>query len=1003
MRRCLGRLSIALFALALAPSAALAQATIAGIVRDASGAVLPGVIVEASSPALIEKVRSVVTDEGGQYRIVDLRPGTYNVTFALPGFSTLRREGIALTGSFTATINAEMRVAALEETITVTGAAPQVDVQSAGVQKVIDHEVLDTIPSGRNAFTFGVLIPGVIATTSAGAQIQDVGGNQGSVTLGLNIHGGRQVDQVYTQNGILTTAMATTGFVSRIQVNYSATQEITYDTSGFSAELATGGVRINIVPREGGNTFSGTLFGSFGNDKLQSRNFSQALKDRGLSTPDSVRRNYDINPGFGGPLRRDRLWFYTSGRFNGSSNYVADMFENKNANNPSLWTYVPDRSQKAFNETTYRGGDVRLTWQATPRHKIAGSWVQQNNCECPSSVSAATSPEAATRTEQPLQRKVEADWTFPMTNQLLFEAGGVHQKGVSDRGTWPGLNPEMISVVEQQGNLRYRAAATYRDNFNVSNHLRFAASYITGTHAVKVGVNQNWGHIPNTDWALQPVEYRFNAGVPNRITMRALPAFTDVSVHVNGGAFAQDVWTMNRLTLRYGVRLDFFNSGFPEIRLGPTLLTPLRNVTLAKQDDVVSFKDISPRFGAAYDLFGTQRTALKASLNRYVASMAGGSLLAEGPNPALRFVTSTTRAWTDTNGNFVPDCDLLNLASNGECRGVADTNFGSSIPGSTYDPDVAHGWGRRFYNWEFTLGMQHQVSRGVSLEAGYFRRAFGNFFVTDNRALTSADFDTFSITAPSDPRLPNGGGYVVAGLYDLKPEKFGIPTDDFVTRAKNFGDQIERWHGIDLSTSIRPGGGVLLQGGISTGRGLYDNCEIVAKIPELNSSTVITQYIHGGVTASSGAVWQPQSFCRVEEPFRTQAKFIGSYLVPKIDVQVATTLQSLPGREILAEYVAPNSVVAPSLRRNLSGGAANTTINIVQSGTLYGERLNQVDLRLGKIFRFGGARRVSVHLDIFNALNADTVLTMNNAFGTWQRPTSIMLARFAKISTQLDF
>ena len=1002
MRRSVRQLLIALLWLAAAPSTVLAQASIAGVARDASGAVLPGVTVEAASPALIEKVRSVVTDERGQYRIVELRPGTYSVTFTLPGFSTMRREGIELTGSFTATVNAELRVAALEETITVTGDAPLVDVQSPSVQKVIDHEVLDAIPSGRNAFTFGVLIPGVIATTSAGAQVQDVGGNQGSVTLGLNIHGGRQVDQVYTQNGILTTAMATTGFVSRIQVNYSATQEITYDTSGFSAELATGGVRINIVPREGGNTFSGTLFGSFGNNKLQGSNFSQELKDRGLRTPDSVRRNYDVNPGFGGPLKRDRLWFYVSGRFNASSNYVADMFENENANNPNLWTYVADRSQRAFNETRYRGGDIRLTWQATPRHKIAGSWVQQNNCECPSSVSATTSPEAATRTEQPLQRKLQTDWTFPMTNRLLFEAGAVHQKGVSDRGTWPGLNPAMISVVEQQGNLRYRAAATYRDNYNLSKHVRFAASYITGAHAIKAGFNQNWGKIPNTDWALQPVEYRFNNGVPNRITMRALPEFTDVSVRANGGAFAQDTWTVNRLTLRYGVRLDFFNSGFPEIHVGPTPFTPLRDVTLPKQDDVVSFKDISPRVGGAYDLFGTQRTALKASLNRYVASMAGGSLLAEGPNPALRLVSSTTRTWTDTDRDFVPDCDLMDLAANGECRGVANTNFGSLVPGSTYDPDVSHGWGRRFYNWEFTLGVQQQLLRSVSMEVGYFRRAFGNFYVADNRALTASDFDTFSITAPSDPRLPNGGGYVVSGLYDLKPEKFGTPTDDFVTRASNFGDRIERWHGVDISGSVRPGGGVLLQGGLSTGRTLYDNCEIVAKIPELNSSTVITQYIHGGVTSSSGSVWQSQSFCRVEEPFRTQVKLIGSYVVPKVDVQIAATLQSLPGRAILAEYVAPNAGVTPSLGRNLAGGAANTTINIVQSGTLFGERLNQVDLRLGKIVRFG-TRRVSVHLDVFNALNVNTVLTMNNAFGTWQRPTSIILARFAKISAQLDF
>jgi hypothetical protein len=346
-----GRLRLAVFLLVsavLVPAAASAQASIAGAVRDTSGAVLPGVTVEATSPALIEKVRAAVTDDAGQYRIVDLRPGQYVVTFTLPGFASFKRDGIELTGSFVATVDAEMRVGSLEETITVTGETPLVDVQSATRQRVMDREVLDTIPSGRTATTMGVLIPGVTAQTAGGASTQDVGGNSGDFTLGLSTHGGKQQDQVYMQGGNLTTAMAQSGYVSRIQVNFAGAEEIAISTGGGDAELATGGVRINILPREGGNTFRGGVFVSFGNDSLQGSNFSQALKDQGLRTPDGVKQNYDFNPGFGGPLKRDRLWFYVSSRINLTANYAAESFANANANNPTRWTYVADSNDRGY-------------------------------------------------------------------------------------------------------------------------------------------------------------------------------------------------------------------------------------------------------------------------------------------------------------------------------------------------------------------------------------------------------------------------------------------------------------------------------------------------------------------------------------------------------------------------------------------------------------------------------------------------------------------------------
>ena len=235
----------------------------------------------------------------------------------------------------------------------------------------------------------------------------------------------------------------------------------------------------------------------------------------------------------------------------------------------------------------------------------------------------------------------------------------------------------------------------------------------------------------------------------------------------------------------------------------------------------------------------------------------------------------------------------------------------------------------------------------------------------------------------------------MAGLYDLKPEKFGVPADNFFTRAQHYGEQFENWNGFDIALNLRPGGGVLLQGGTSTGKTTYDNCEIAAQLPESQLGMPVFFVANAGIR-------QPLAFCHVETPLLTQVKFLGSYRVPKVDVQFSATYQGLPGPAIYADYVATNAAIRPSLGRDLAGGAANQTINVVHPGTMYGERLHQLDLRFAKLFSFGRIR-TSFSVDVFNALNTDTALSLNNSYGAWQRPTSILLARFAKINAQFDF
>jgi hypothetical protein len=330
--------------------------------------------------------------------------------------------------------------------------------------------------------------------------------------------------------------------------------------------------------------------------------------------------------------------------------------------------------------------------------------------------------------------------------------------------------------------------------------------------------------------------------------------------------------------------------------------------------------------------------------------------------------------------------------ANGECGAWSDAKFGSTRVGLAADPDVLRGWGKRNHSWQFAAGVQREILPRVSMDISYWRTWFGNFIVTQNRAYGPADFDVFSITAPVDPRLPGGGGYVIPGLYDVNPAAFGRSYDGVATFADNFGKQIEHWNGVDVTVNARPWAGALLQGGTSTGRQTTDNCEVVthaAGVPPTRGATLPT--------------YNPsQLYCHVEGTFLTQLRLLGSFTVPRVDVQVSGTFQNLPGPELAANYNAPNAEVRPSLGRNLAGGAANVTVNLIEPRSMYGKRINQLDLRFGKILRFGRTR-TTFSLDLYNALNANTVLSQSNAFATWQQPQSILNARFAKVVAQFEF
>jgi len=358
-------------------------------------------------------------------------------------------------------------------------------------------------------------------------------------------------------------------------------------------------------------------------------------------------------------------------------------------------------------------------------------------------------------------------------------------------------------------------------------------------------------------------------------------------------------------------------------------------------------------------------------------------------------VTSTTRSWNDANRNYVPECDLVNPLANGECGAMANRDFGTNVPGRAYDPDATQGWGRRYDNWQFSAGVQHEIMPRVSVDVAYWRTTFGNIAAIVNRAVSSSDYTEYTVTAPSDPRLPGGGGYRLSGLYDINPARFG-QADEFVTLSNG---QTDIYNGFDVVLNARPRPGMLLQGGTSTERRSTNDCDLVARFP--GSAIELGPFVNKSEGAARTASI-PRQFCDAPGTFQTHVKLLGSFVIPVIDVQMSANLQNLPGPEIGAEYIVPNATVASSLGRSLAGAASTVTVSLLEPRTMFGERMNQLDLRFAKILRYGG-RRATVGIDLYNALNSHDVLSVEEGFDNWLRPEAILTARFAKLVLQLDF
>lgn len=954
-------------ALFLLPGQVLAQSAITGTVKDASGAVMPGVTVEVASPVLIEKVRSAVTDGSGQYRIIDLRPGVYSVTFTLPGFATVVREGVDLPTTFTATIDAELRVGSLEETITVSGQTPLVDLQSATQQVVLSKELLEAVPTGRNLWGVGATLTGV--TLSA----PDVGGTAGMQQTYMAVHGSDRRDNSIQVDGMIVNGIEGDGAIQNY-FNQGMFEEMSYQTSALGAEVQSSGVRLNMIPRDGSNAFKGSLFWSHTPGSWQSDNFTDELRATGLRAPNRVERIFDFNPGLGGPIKKDAIWFYGTFRRWGVDQTITESFYNADA---TFKTYRPDVSRPTVDDNVIKSGAARVTFIVAQKHKFAAyldrieKW---RGHECP-----ALSAEEACGIRSPKRYfTAQAKYTSTLTSKLLLEVGwSENDETYSTNEAQPSVTAlNTVSKSDRTTTERWGAPqGPYYFRVPDRHTILTQASYVTGSHAFRTGVQWGFGGnrhqrtIPNGTDLYQ--EYTSNAAgvrTPASVVVYSTPQEAAERIKYDMGIYVQDTYTRRRLTITPGVRFELFNTFVPTQASPAGRFVPFRQFD--KIENLPNWRDVAPRFQAVYDLFGNGRTAIKGNVGKYMQAFSTVGFAAVY-NPMV--IQTDRRTWADLNGD--------DIAQNNEI-GPVNTPFNvSGISNRTAADGI-----RRPYQWQYSLGVQHQLLDGLSVSAGWVRREFRRLFYTDNILIGPSDWTRYEVPNPLNAAE-------MIPVYNLDPAKRGLVQNI----DKNSDQNTRLYNGVDIGFTMRIGGGTVY-GGSTIGRQLTSNCQVE----------------------------NPNSlrFCDLRDldiPYLAQFKVAGSYPLP-YQIQLSGSWQGYPGsvnstarqdavydatlNRIVDWSLNANYVVTPAIFRTATGATmtqASETVPLLVPGTSYLKRWNQIDVRLARKFQI---QKMSLQgqFDMFNLLNSSSILSVNETYGTaLNRPTSILQGRLLAIGMQMNF
>ncbi len=994
-----GRLgSVLLAALAgvvLLPAAAHAQSAFAGAVRDASGGVLPGVTIEVSSPVLIEKTRSVVSSGDGRYTIADLRPGTYKMTFTLVGFSTLVRDGVELPGNTTVPINVDLRVGALEESITVSGQTPLVDVQNAQRTQVLDRDVIDALPTTRNMQSVGSVVPGVKLSRP------DVGGSQGMEQTYMRTHGADERHTSMQVDGMNVNSSMGDGSIQAYNDDALA-QQVVLQTSALPAEVAAGGTRVNLIPKDGGNVVKGGLFFGGTAPSWQANNLTQDLKDKGFTFRNFVQHVQDYNFNMGGPIKKDRLWFFGTVRHVSVDEGVGNSFY------PTAYSDSQGIDHAAGDPSIQhqyvRDGLARLTYQANQKTKVSSYFERIWKHKDPELLSGYN-PITASDIRDP-KRAVyyvgQAKMTSTLTNRMLLEVGfstnverlsQQYQPAIESIAGQPFSTAwyKNVTHTASNGNIWGAAPGGSTGTYPDRRVLQGALSYVSGSHSLKVGAQWSFGEDGNSQIRTGDLVQNYNdvagqtcseqnlAGcAPNTVTVYNTPTSYFEYVNFDLGLYAQDTWTLKRLSLSPGIRFDKLNTMSRGGCRNAGRFTP--SFCRENVSDQPNWNNISPRLAGAYDIFGTAKTAIKGSVSKYMLPWSGGWAKRYDP-----FTTVTdSRTWKDLN--------LDDIAQDNEIGPSGNANFGVST-GRSAAPGLS-----REYNLEETLGVQHQLLPRVSVFGGYFHRHFYNQEAQQNPLLTSADWTAFQVANPT----LNGE---MITLFNLTLAKAG----QYASQLVDVNSDINRtiYDGFEVSFTARLPRRSTIFGGWTNDRVITITCDQY----DPNKLRFCDQ--SGQTFQQYGATSTP--------PFRNDFKLAGNYPLA-YGVEVSGVFMSYAGKgnsytaqdPSLGVYWSVPASVFPNGQRTrvatsapilLNAGIQTQApgVNLIAPNTKYQGRWNQLDLSAKRTFRYG-KKEFQGQFAVFNATNGNVVLQEVQTFGTTLgRPQNFLQARMMRLALLVSF
>src|SRR3954468_23050494 len=836
---------------------ARAQSAIGGTVKDTSGAVLPGVTVEVASDVLIEKTKTVSTDGQGQYTIVDLRPGVYTITFSLQGFNTFKREGLELPSNFVATVNADMKVGALEESVTVSGSSPVVDVQTNQKTQVLSRDVLDAVPTGKTIQGLGQLVVGVTLSSP------DVGGSRAMQQAYFAVHGVGASGAIVTVDGLLTNGNMADGAVMAYH-NEAMIQEAVYQTAGGTAETITGGITMNLVPKDGGNRFAGAMKDGNSPASWQGDNLTPRLSALGVKAVDKISNFYEFNVEEGGPILKDKLWFFGAFRRAHYDKPIANTFDLAPGIAPvkafNACLAAPDSCTQGVSDEKMDNPVVRLTWQMSPRNKFA-AYMDRAMRFRGHAMGANTDPATASVVwHTPTFATGSGKWTSTVSSKLLVEAGfsfnrerydNVYQPGIDQ----PRLSPAWYAGARKSDNssgLLWNASSAQLGNFPDKYNVTAAASYVTGSHNIKVGMVDQYGPYPRWNTANADLYQVYNGGTPLSVTVLNTPLQTGEYLDANLGLYAQDSWRLNKLTLNFGLRYDYVKQHIvgQDAQVGRFAASPA-------YDDITIpvWKNMSPRTSAVYDIFGNGKTAVRAGFNKYMTAATTG--FAQIYNPTALITQSL--AWTDLNGDDVAQGNRGCVYKTAGCEidfSSLPANFGVRAL-STFDANLS-----RPYQLMYNLGVSHELLRGTSVQVEWFHSDFKNLIARNNVARTAADYTLINVASPID-------GSVIP-YYNVSTAKSSAVTNV----DSNDPNLTRNYDGVEFNFNARLPHGIRLFGGTSTEKTLSNSCSAAGNDPNL------------------------LLFCDGSKnniPWITAGKLAGTVPLPWYGITVSGALQALAG------------------------------------------------------------------------------------------------------------